>query len=36
MSNVVEGNYIGTNASGTAALANRTGGVGIYGGATNN
>ena len=34
--NLVEGNYIGTNAAGTAALANTGGGVQITGGATNN
>ena len=34
--NLVEGNYIGTNAAGTAALANTGDGVQIEGGATNN
>jgi parallel beta-helix repeat protein len=34
--NVVEGNYIGLNAAGTAALSNRVNGVVIEGGATEN
>ncbi len=34
--NVVEGNYIGTNLTGTAAVANTGDGVQITGGATNN
>src|SRR5437016_3359526 len=34
--NVVEGNYIGLNATGTAALPNAYAGVEIFGGATNN
>lgn len=34
--NVIQGNYIGTDVSGTAALANATFGVTIFGGATNN
>ncbi len=34
--NIVVGNYIGTNATGTAALANTSGGVVIASGATNN
>ncbi len=35
-SNVVAGNFIGTNAAGTAALPNAVSGVGIRGGAQNN
>ncbi len=35
-SNVVEGNFIGTNAAGTAAVPNAFAGVGIFGSATNN
>ena len=34
--NVVEGNYIGTNATGTAVISNGTGGVDIFSGAQNN
>jgi autotransporter-associated beta strand protein len=34
--NIVAGDYIGTNAAGTAALANGNNGVFIYGGAQNN
>ena len=34
--NVVEGNFIGTNASGTAAVANGASGVAIFGGASSN
>ncbi len=34
--NLVEGNYIGTNAAGTAALGNGTDGIDITGGASNN
>ena len=34
--NMVEGNYIGTNVGGTAALGNGQSGVAIYGGASNN
>jgi titin len=34
--NLVEGNYIGVTAGGTAALGNGQSGVSIYGGATNN
>jgi len=35
-SNVIEGNYIGTNPNGTAAIANGWAGVDIFGGANNN
>jgi hypothetical protein len=34
--NEIEGNYLGLNASGTAALPNQLSGVGIYGGAQSN
>jgi len=34
--NLVEGNYVGTNAAGTAALGNASGGIGIMGSASNN
>ncbi len=34
--NVIEGNYIGTNPAGTAALGNKRGGVQIYLGSTHN
>jgi hypothetical protein len=36
MNNVVEGNYIGLNATGTAALSNRWSGVAIFNGAQSN
>ena len=34
--NVVQGNYIGTNAAGTAAVGNAWAGLSVYGGSTNN
>ena len=34
--NLVQGNYLGTNAAGTAALPNAVEGVGVFGGATSN
>lgn len=34
--NLVEGNYIGTNPAGTAALGNQTGGVYLYSGSSHN
>ncbi len=36
MSNTIRGNYIGTNAAGTAAIANAENGVGVSGGASYN